>query len=185
MSTESQPSAENFSLEYFDKIFEEKDDITLEDLSIMKEAGITTEQFLNYLREIKGVLFHGSRANIPLDSKINSGSREKVYASSDPAIAILKSIYLNNATNLGYPMFINDSRSNFILEIVDPKPDTEGNSGYVYVISDTQNFEADQGSNWQYSKQDPAKDGVSFLKKFEIERDDFKYPVVIKQTKNT
>lgn len=176
---ESQPSSEEFSLEYFDEFFKEKQHITLEDLSEMKKSGISTENFLAYLRQKYGYLFHGSRADMPTDSTIHSQSRDVIYASSDPVIAILKSIYLNNAENLGYPMTIDGSRDNLALEIKGPKPDTVGEKGYVYVISDTKSFEQDPESSWQYVQRDPDKTGVPYLKKVEIERDDFKYPVTI------
>jgi hypothetical protein len=176
---ESYPSEEHV-LEHFEKLFREKEDITLQDLSKMKKLGISTEKFLTYLHKKHKILFHGSRAKISIGDKIKSISRDVVFASSDPAIAILKAIYLNNAGNLGYPMQITENRDNLALEIEGPKSDTIGEKGFVYIISDTADFESDPNSNWQFAKNDTEKIGVPFLKRIEVEKSDFNYPVKIK-----
>jgi hypothetical protein len=175
---ELQKSEEN-TLEHFEKVFREKEDITLQDLAEMKQRGISTEKFLNYLHKKYGYLFHGSRSDISIGDKIKSLSRDVVFASSDPSIAILKAIYLNNADNLGYPMQITESKDNLVLEIEGPKSDTVGEKGFVYIISDTADFTPDPNSNWQYAKNDSNKGGVPFLKRIEIEKSDFVYPVTI------
>ena len=167
-------------LEQFDIKFTDKQEITLSYSAEMKSKGISTEMFLNFIGKRYGYLFHGSRNEIPFGEKIISKSgRGTIFASSDSAIAILRAIYLNNAENLGYPMFLDRDNSNLILEIDKPQPDTIGEHGYVYVIPNGEGLEQDQKSNWQYSKKASDNVGISFIKKVEIDAKDFKYPVEI------
>ncbi|MEK7463687.1 MAG: hypothetical protein AAB610_01000 [Patescibacteria group bacterium] len=166
-------------LERFYMLFSDKEEITLEDLSKLKEQGITTENFLDYLSEKYNFLFHGSRNNLSFSEQITSQGRGVLFASSDPAIAILKAIYLNNAKNLSYPMNVIDNRSNLVLTIEGPEEDTIGDTGYVYLIENSEEFEKDANSNWQYSKKDQDGKGTKFVKKIQIEKSDFLYPVNI------
>lgn len=174
-SFEKQKSQEE-RLEQYDTEFSDKQDITLTDLSEMKENGISIEMFLEFLRKKHGYLFHGSRNDIPFSGQIKPSEEGKVFASSNPAIAILKALYRNNAKNLCYPLNLAENNSNLILIVDGPQEDTIGEHGYVYIISDADAFEKDSDSNWQYS----SKTGSTFSKRVQIEKDDFKYPVEIK-----
>lgn len=175
---ESQLTPEKL-LERYDARFTDEQDITFEDLAEMKKEGISTETFLNFLGKKYGYLFHGSRNDIPIAEQIRSSNRGVVFASNDPAISILKAIYLNNAKNLGYPLNIMEDKSNLKLVIDKPKEDTIGEQGYVYIIADKEGFEKDPNSNWQYSKKVREGEGIDFIKRVQVERSDFVYPVEI------
>ena len=163
-------------LKQYDAEFSDKQDITLSDLSEMKEKGLSTEMFLDFLGKKYGYLFHGSRNDIPFTEQIKSSKGGEVFVSSSSSIAILKALYRNNAKNLGYPLNLTENNSNLTLIIDGPQRDTIGERGYVYIISDTGSFEKDLSSNWQYS----SKTDVTFLKRVQVEKNDFKYPVEIK-----
>lgn len=163
-------------LEQYDTEFSDKQDITLADLFEMKEKGISTEMLLDFLGNKYGYLFHGSRNDIPFSEQIESSEGGKVFASSSPAIAILKALYRNNAKNLGYPLNLAEGNSNLTLVVDEPKTDTIGERGYVYIIPSTDVFEKDSSSNWQYS----SEIDVDFTKRVQVEKDDFKYPVEIR-----
>jgi len=163
-------------LEQYDAKFVDKQDISLEDLTEMKEKGISTEMFLSFLEKRHDYLFHGSRNNIPFTENLRSSEEGKVFASSNPAIAILKAIYRNNAKNLGYPMNLAENNSNLTLVINEPQEDTVGEQGYVYIISNTDDFEKDPNSNWQYFSKNNE---IPFVRKVQVEKSDFKYPVAI------
>ncbi len=158
-------------LEHFDAKFIDKQEITREDVAEMKDRGITVEKFLGFIGKNYGYLFHGSRMEIPFTDTLQT-SGGKVFASSNPAIAIMKAIYLNNAKNLGYPLHVDEDNANLALQIDGPQVNTIGELGYVYVVS-AEGFIPDPNSNWQYSRADSA----SFVKRVQIGRDDFKYPV--------
>jgi hypothetical protein len=160
------------NFEYFEEQFKNKKELSLEDLKEMKESGITLENYLNYLHKTKGYLFHGSRTDIPLEEEITG---DIVYASSKPEVAILKALYKNNAENLGYPMNIEPDGSNMRLVIDKPKEDTEGESGFIYVLEDS-DFEKDENSNWQHK----SNRKVPCLQKIAVEPEDFNYPVEIR-----
>lgn len=172
---EKQKTSEEL-LEQYDTEFSDKQNITPADLSEMKEKGISTEMFLDFLGKKYRYLFHGSRNDISLSEQIKSSEGGKVFASSSPAIAILKALYHNNAKNLGYPLNLAEDNSNLTLIVDGPQEDTIGEQGYVYIIPNTDAFEKDPDSNWQYS----SKTGVTFLKRVQVGKDDFKYPVEIK-----
>jgi len=171
------PKTQDELLERYDMKFTDKQDITLTDLQEMKEKGVTTEMLLNFLEKKYNYLFHGSRNDIPFTEKLLSSEKGKIFASSNPAIAILKAIYLNNAKNLGYPLNLAEDNSNLTLVVNEPKEGTVGEQGYVYIVSDKDSFEEDSNSNWQYFSKEKE---VSFVKKIQVEKDDFKYPVIIK-----
>lgn len=174
---EKQPML-NDLLEQYNITFLSKQDITLEDLVEMKKKGISTEMFLDFLGQKNNYLFHGSRNDIPFAEQITSPSGN-IFATDEPAIAILKALYLNNAKNLGYPMHLAKDKSNMKLVIDTPKENTIGERGYIYIISNSKDFKKDPNSNWQYLKQTGDDDGVSFVKKIQVEKSDFKYPVNI------
>lgn len=163
-------------LERYDAEFSDKQDISLEDLSEMKEKGISTEMLLDFLGSKYGYIFHGSRNDIPFSEQIESSNGGKVFASKSPAIAILKALYRNNAQNLGYPLNLAEDNSNLILIVDGPQADTVGERGYVYVIPNTDAFKKSPDSNWQYS----SETGTKFLKRIQVEKNDFKYPMEIR-----
>lgn len=74
------------ALEELEKKFADKREITLKDLKEMKERGITTEKFLNYLGAKYNYLFHGSRSKLSLDEKLKSSWWKEIFASDNPAI---------------------------------------------------------------------------------------------------
>jgi hypothetical protein len=158
--------------EYFYKRFLNKKEITIEDLKEMKESGISLESYLEYLKEKYNYLFHGSRNDISSEDGIKG---DVIFSSSNPAVAILKALYLNNAKNLGYPMNLERDNSNMVLTISEPRSDTIGNQGFVYVL-DSVSFDKDSSSNWQHTAKEQE---VPFIQKIEVTADDFKYPVEI------
>ena len=169
----------NKILEQYDIKFIDKQTVTIEDLHEMKKQGISTETFLSFFGKKYDYLFHGSRNDISFGEQIKSKTGV-IFASDKPAIAILKAIFLNNAKNLGYPLNLLEDNSNLILVIDEPQKDTMGEQGYVYIISNKEGFKKDSTSNWQYYKEIKGGDGVSFIKKIEIEKSDLKYSVEIK-----
>jgi hypothetical protein len=166
------------TLQKYCKDFANMEHITLDDMARMKAEGISTEIFLNALGETHNYLFHGSRNDIPFGEKIISKRRDVVFASSKPVIAILKAIYLNNAKNLGYPLVLDNENKNLTLVITEAKEDTVGEKGYVYCVEDKTGFEKDPRSNWQFSKGIERDGGVPFVRKIEVEKKDFDYPVL-------
>jgi hypothetical protein len=141
---------------------------------------MTKEELLWGFRRERGCLFHGSWIRIPYGHKLVSPVRGEVFASSDPAIAILKAVFRNNARNLGYPMFIEEDRNNLKLEILGPKSDTIVGHGYVYVIDDASGFVRDPNSNWQYSRRVASQEGVSFSRRIAVTIADFPYLVEVR-----
>jgi hypothetical protein len=166
-------------LERYNERFADKKDITLKDLSEMKESGISTEMFLEFLQEKYDYLFHGSRNEISFADGVKPLKDGVIFASDNPSVAILKAIYRNNAKNLGYPLNLMEDKSNMVLVIDEPREDTIGEKGYVYVISDKTGFKRDPNSNWQYLKENTAEENTPFVKRVEVERADFKYPVQV------
>jgi hypothetical protein len=158
-------------LEQFDAKFADKRTITRTDTREMKEKGITIEAFLSYVGKKHMYLFHGSRVDIPFTDTLHTNGG-KVIASSNPAIAIMKAIYLNNAKNLGYPLNLDNDNANLSLKIDGPQVDTVGEQGYVY-ITDAEGFIPDPNSNWQYSKEGSSP----IIKRVEVDKNDFAYPV--------
>ncbi len=92
---------EDFYKRHFESNEAKVKKISLDALRELKEKGITTEKFLDYLCQQHGVLLHGSIHEISGD-KLKS-SRNKIFASNKAAIAIMKSMYSTVKGSLGYP----------------------------------------------------------------------------------
>lgn len=146
--------------------------ISLDALRELKERGITTEKFLNYLCQKKGVLLHGSIHEIS-DDKLKS-RWNKIFASNKSAIAIMRSMYSNVNVNLEYPYFITE-KDPLVLKVHTP-PDgkfVKTDKGFIYIIDGT-GFKNEPEGSWQFIKETGE---VEFGVVVETESDDFKYPV--------
>ncbi len=176
--TVEMPSFREKPMEEFEKKFSNEKEVSLNDLEQMKERGITTEEFLNFLAKKHGYLFHGSQSELAIEEKLVS-KEGKLYAADNPAIAILKSIYSNKGKglNLDYPYHISEENP-LKLKITGINPDTIGELGYVYVIDQKEGYVNDPPGSWQYEKKG-MMEKQEFLQRYEIEKDDFKYPVEI------
>lgn len=169
-----QTEKEELFLKYKEK-FSNIKEIALEDLEEMKDNGVSIEEFLNFINKEKDYLFHGSRVKLDEDDKIKS--REgKIYASDNPAIAILKAIYSNRGANLRYPVVISEE---YPLELLvnGANDNTVGENGYVYLIQKDIGFKSTRKGSFEYIKEYSEE---SFIKRFEVETSDFKYPVDIR-----
>lgn len=146
--------------------------ISVEALRELKEKGITTEQFLDYLCQNHGALLHGSIHEIS-DDKLKS-RWNKIFASNKSAIAIMRSLYSNVSVNLGYPYFINEENP-LVLQVHAPpdKKFTKTEKGFIYIV-DGAGFKNEPEGSWQFIKE---TDEVGFGVVVETEDDDFKYPV--------
>lgn len=163
---------EGFYKSHFELGEEKVKRITLEALKELKERGITTEKFLDYLCQQHGVLLHGSIHEIS-DDKLKS-RWNKVFASNKSAIAIMRSMYSNVNVNLGYPYFITEEDP-LVLKVHTP-PDgkfIKTDKGYVYIV-DAAGFRNKPEGSWQFIKEVGE---VDFGAVVEIESGDFKYPV--------
>lgn len=146
--------------------------ISLEALRELKERGITTEKFLDYLCQQHGVLLHGSIYEIS-DDKLRS-RLNKVFASNKSAIAIMRSIYSNVNVNLEYPYFITE-KNPLALKVHTPSDGKfiKVNKGYVYIVN-AAGLRNEPEKSWQFIKEVSE---VDFIAVVEIESGDFKYPV--------
>lgn len=149
---------------------------SLEDLKELKESGVSTENFLDYLCKSRGLLLHGSIEKIPAEAALEAQS-EKVFATNKAAIAIMRSIYSNINVNLEYPYFISDSDP-LVLEIhIGPSGNhIEVDRGFVYLV-DSSGFKNEPEGSWQFIKDGP----VNFRAIVETEKRDFQYPVRVFQ----
>ena len=75
-------------------------------------------------------------------------------------------------------MVLDNENKNLTLVITEAKEDTVGEKGYVYCVEDKTGFEKDPRSNWQFSKGIERDGGVPFVRKIEVEKKDFDYPVL-------
>ncbi len=151
----------------------EKIFVSLRDLSKLKEEGIRTETFLDYLSRTQSLLFHGSIFHIEGMLKSRGGL---IYASNRAAIAIMRSLYSNIGAKLRYPYFI-DENSPLELEIVVPKGETYEikERGFVYLLKNDRFKNTPKGS-WQFIKE---TDSLDYLFAIETEKADFSYPVKV------
>lgn len=171
---EVQKLMEDFYKKFFETQIEGVRKVSLESLKELKEKGIATEQFLDYLCQNHGFLLHGSIHEIEGDHL--KSQYKKIFAANKSAIAIMRSIYSNIDVNLGYPYFIRED-SPLELEIHTP-PDEKFISvdkGYIYIV-DAAGFRNDPEGSWQFVKEDEE---VGFHTVVETEKNDFKYPVKI------
>lgn len=148
--------------------------LPLKALRKLKKEGVTTEQFLDYLCQKKGLLLHGS-IHQAKDGKLISKDN-KIFASNKSAIAIMRSLYSNTDVNLEYPYFIND-KNPLILKIHTRPNGTfiKKDTGFVYVVSGD-GFKNEPQGYWQFIKE---TEEVDFIAVIETENDDFTYPVEI------
>ena len=149
----------------------EKVFVSLRDLSRLKEEGIHTETFLDYLSETHSLLLHGSIFHI--DGKLKSRD-SLIYASDRASIAIMRSLYSNIRAKLRYPYFI-DENNPLELEIIIPEGETYEvkERGFVYVLKND-GFENIPKGSWQFIKE---TDSLDYLFAIETEKADFSYPV--------
>lgn len=178
--TESLPTQEELMESFYKKFFDTPEQgikrITLEQLRELKEQGITTESFLDYLCQKHGVLLHGSIIEINSNKlKANLG---KIFAANKSAIAIMKSLYSNKAENqninLEYPYSI-DADNPLILKIHTPPNGKfiHKENGYIYVVNGD-GFKNEPEGSWQFIKE---ADELEFSIVVETENNDFEYPV--------
>lgn len=165
----------------FVKKFSKKQTITLKDLKELKNQNISTEYFLDFLNKKYGHFFHGS--TISIKSSGNIKGDEKIFLTDKGSIAILKALFSNKNAILNYPYFINKKHP---LELIIKKrrdysrEKTIAKKGYVYVIFSSMKIKNEPKKSWQYIIEKNTKTGIPFLKKIEIEKKDFLYPVKIK-----
>jgi len=153
---------------------EEGTRLSLKTLQELKEEGVTTEQFLDYLCQKQGLLLHGSIHQIE-NSKLTS-KNNKIFATNKSAIAIERSLYSNVDVNLEYPYFINDENP-LILKIHTPPNGkfTKKEMGFVYVVK-SDGFENNPEGSWQFIRE---ADEVDFIAIVETKDSDFTYPVEV------
>ncbi len=90
-SVERQKLMEDFYKKYFETPTEDVGKISLGKLKELKEKGVSTEQFLDYLCQNHGFLLHGSIREIQ-GNKLESRYK-KIFVSNKSAIAIMRSLY--------------------------------------------------------------------------------------------
>jgi|TARA_Y100000310_G_scaffold172499_1_gene172610 hypothetical protein len=175
-SIEKLPTLEEVMEGFYKKFSETSEQgvkkISLKQLRELKEKGITTENFLDYLCQKQGVLLHGSINEIG-DDKLKSGWK-KIFASNKSAIAIMRSLYSNINVDLEYPYFF-DKDNPLVLKVHTP-PDGKfisKENGYVYIVNG-EGFQNEPKGSWQFLKK---VDEVKFCMIVETEKADFKYPV--------
>lgn len=127
------------------------------------------------LSQLEGYLFHGSR--MLFGNVINPGRDGFVYATNNPAIAIMKAVYSNvNCINLGYPNFIS-KKNPLELHIKGINDNTIGEYGWVYLIkldnSNINDFVNEPIGSWQFKT--TKKVNACSIKK--VYKKDFTYPV--------
>lgn len=174
--TEKLPSQEDVMEDFYKKFSETSEQgvkrISLEQLHELKEKGITTENFLDYLCQKQGVLLHGSINEIGGD-RLKSGWK-KIFASNKSSIAIMRSLYSNINVNLEYPYFF-DKDNPLVLKVHTPPSGKfiSKENGYVYIVN-SEGFQNEPKGSWQFLKK---VDELEFGIIVEIEKADFKYPV--------
>lgn len=148
--------------------------VTLDELKELKEKGLTTEAFLDYVAQKQDLLLHGSIYEITGNKIKPHQLTGKVFASEIAAIAIMRSLYTNRGVNLEYPYFINEEYSPLSLTVhIDPEVDyAQTERGFVYLVK-RRNFKNRPSGSWQYIKRGSA----FFSIVVETEKEDFKYPV--------
>ncbi len=166
-------------MESFLKKFSDKDDqdvkrISTEQMKELKDKGISTEIFLDYLCQKHGYLLHGSIHEIP-GNKLKS-SQGKLFASNKSAIAIMKSLYSNINVNLSYPYFF-DKDNPLVLKIHTPPNGKfiSKENGFIYIINNS-GFQNEPEGSWQFIKNNDEQEFTIIL---ETEKDDFNYPVEV------
>ena len=122
-------------------------------------------------------LLHGSRNLIPFEEGIVSSSREKIFATNNASVAIIKAIFsAKGLRNLGY--HLGGSGEQSVTIEGEPTQGTVGEKGYVYVVSDVEGFSNDgtQGRT-EFTKSAKKGEAVHYSKMIEVEKRDFNYPI--------
>lgn len=180
ISTENLPTPEEVMESFYKKFFDTPEKgikrITLEQLRELKEKGITTENFLDYLCQKYGLLLHGSIHEIN-GNKLKANLK-KIFAANKSAIAIMKSLYSNKtenqSINLEYPYSIN--ADNPLILKIHTTPNGKfihKENGYIYIVNG-EGFKNEPEGSWQFIKE---ADEVEFNIVVETEDNDFEYPV--------
>jgi hypothetical protein len=165
---------DSFYKKFFTSDDEDTKKISIEQLRKLKENGITTEKFLDYICKSNGLLLHGSIHEIA-DDKLRS-SQGKIFASNKSAIAIMRSVYSNERVNLEYSYFISDK--NPLSLSIHTAPNGEFVSkekGFIYIISND-GFKNEPEGSWQFINK---TDEIKIKMIIETEKSDFEYPVEI------
>ncbi|MCX6719855.1 MAG: hypothetical protein NTV36_01995 [Candidatus Staskawiczbacteria bacterium] len=163
--------------DFYQKYFNSKDQIakiTLGDLKEFKKESITTEQFLDYLCQKKGLLLHGSIHQIDIGKL--TAKKGKIFAANKAVIAIMRSLHSNSDINLQYPYFIS-GKNPFWFEI-HTKGDgklTNKDKGFVYILNND-GFKNEPKGSWQFVKETEKIDIVAVI---ETENNDFTYSIKI------
>lgn len=146
---------------------------SLYELSKHQEGNM--EEFLNKLIKEYNCLLHGSRTDI-VDNQLNP----IVYATNTPEIALMRAIISNRNlkhSGLSYSHFLNEKPLK--VNIYGINNETIGDKGYIYVITQTKDFENNPKGSWQYL----SNKVVPFIAKIEVQKSDFdfnKYKVIDK-----
>lgn len=146
-----------------------------EAISDLDSSGYSKEYILDFLVKQFKVFLHGSRINIH-DEFLRPNLNGDVFVTNDARIAILRAIFSNRgliSPGLRYPYLINENNP-LILRIHGINNNTIGDSGFVYIISDTNGFSNSPPGSWQYVKKNA---NVPFSDRLEILRSDFTYRV--------
>ena len=157
---------------FYEKFFETDEaeivKISLETLKELKEQGISTERFLDYLCKKHGVLLHGSTHEIT-DDHLKSRF-DRIFASDKAAIAIMRSLYSNRDVNLQYPYTITEE---YPLELtIHTPPDgtfIKIDRGFIYLV-DNSGFVNEPKKTWQFKR---FTKEVKIRAVIETEDDDF------------
>lgn len=72
----------------------------------LKDNGVSTEKFLQYVCDVEDVMLHGLTCEIK-DASLHSST--KVFATDVSGIALLKALYTNRGAVLHYPNVIDES----------------------------------------------------------------------------
>jgi hypothetical protein len=145
------------------------------------------EMVLEAMLRAQPVLLHGTGDLIPAGSalklspgraRFNRPPREREgFATDSSGIALLKALFSNAASELGYPYVI-ASQSPLKLVIKRWKPEAERKRGYVHLIGPRSHFERESTvagiPTWQWVT---SRTDAVFYGAVEVERSDFVYPV--------
>jgi len=165
-------SQEKLLEKFYEKFFENNKNveiISLEQMRGLKEKGINTELFLDYLCQKHNLLLHGSTHKL-LGEELIPNREGKIFASNKAVVSIMKSLYFKKDASLEYPYFID---ADFYLKIHVPsgRKFAAKKKGYIYVL-DSQGFKNEPNGSWQFIVEN-SKVKVKVI--IETERDDFQY----------
>jgi hypothetical protein len=179
------------SRELVDGVFEELAAgrvVGVADRASLGIANASIEEVLEVLVGSRPVLLHGTGCVIPSGEALRlkpgrqrRGIRRESegFATDLAAIAMLSALFSNiGVRNLDYPMVVSPA-SPLKLTIVGWHPDVERPRGYVHLIDHQRDKFEREGNTWQWvtSRTDVLVAGC-----VEIEKADFRYPVVRQRT---